>query len=246
MAMVFILFVFLQICEEIVGKKVMAMANVGNYMWVCTNDYKHPNATLHKHHIINDHKLYIIQTAELKTVACVTLQNAKQQVIQLLHVPECQMVLVLWELSEIWFLHDEIDAYGVHQTGSLALDANNAISSLCKVTLENTTEVWGIRKDKKIVVLTQLKSGFCESKNLVCSTATSNCYLITCLYFTTGKKKHLTHVWVSFDGSSQLVCWDGQNKIQLHTISLHCEGQIAITIYNNKLCYQIIRKIFHI
>ena len=208
----------------------MAMTNVGDYMWVCTSDHKHHTAGTLRHSKINDHKLYIIQAANLSTMACFTLRNAMQQVFQLLHVPEWQMVLVLWELSEIWCLHDEIDASGVYQTGSLALSANNTVSSLCKVTLENTTEVWGTRKDKKIVVLTQSQAGILESlsADLVCSTAasSSDCQLITCLHFTTDKGKRLTHVWVSFNGSSQLVCWNGQNKTQLHTISLHCEGQI--------------------
>ena len=204
-------------------------------MWVCTNDYKHHAANAPRRHIVNDHKLYIIQTANLNTVAYVTLKNAMLQVVQLLHVPEWQMVLVLWELSEIWCLHDNINASGVYQTGSLGLDAYNTVSSLCKVTLENTTEVWGTKKDKKIVVLIQSKSGLLESRNLVCSTAAVDCHLITCLYFTTGKKQHLTHVWVSFDRSSQLVCWDAQNKTQLHTISLHCEGQLARYV-TEKIC----------
>ena len=216
--------IFLQIHEESIGMKVIAMTNVGDYIWVCTNDYKHHTANTLRRHIVNDHKLYVVQTANLNTVACVILRNAMLQVVRLLHVPEWQMVLVLWELSEIWCLHDSIDASGVHQTGSLALDANNAISHLCKVTLENTTEIWGTREDKEIVIFVRSRSGLIESRNLVCSTAAIDCHLITCLHFTTGKKKHLTHVWVSFDRSSQLVCWDAQNKTQLHTISLHCEG----------------------
>lgn len=202
------------------------MTNIGNYVWVSTNYYKHQTANAFRRHIVTE--LYIVQTDNLNTVACVTLKNAMLQVVQLLHVPEWQMVLVLWELSEIWCLHDNVDSSGVHQTGSLALDANNAVSNLCKVTLENTTEVWGTKKDKRIVVLVQSKSGLLESRNLVCSTAASDCNLITCLYFTTGKKEHLTHVWVSFNRSPQLVCWNAQNKTQLHMISLHCEGKIAI------------------
>ena len=74
-----------------------AITNVGHYMWVYTNDQK----------------LYIIQTAAMKTIACVVLKNTILEVNQLLHVPEWHMILVLWELSEIWCLHDEIDASGL-------------------------------------------------------------------------------------------------------------------------------------
>lgn len=189
------------------------MTNVGNYMWTYTND----------------HKLYIIHTARMRTIACVSLNNTLLEVIQLLHVPEWHMVLILWELSEIWCFHDEITASGVYQIGTLQLNLKNPINDLCKVTYENTTEIWATRNDKEIVVLTQSSSGCCVSNVMVCATdrpATYNCHLITCLHFNTGNEKCLNHVWVSFDGSSQLVCWDAKSKTQLWMISLQCKGQI--------------------
>ena len=187
------------------------MTNVGHYMWVYTNDQN----------------LRIIQTAKMKTTACVVLENLSLEVTQMLHVPEWHMVLVLWELSEIWCLHDEIDASGLYKIGALQLNVHNPISSLCKVTFDNTTEVWATRKDKEIVVLTQSPSGCCENNVLVCASAARyGCHLITCLCFNIGNERSLTHVWVSFDGSTQLACWDGPNKTQLHTVSLSREGQI--------------------
>lgn len=194
------------------------MTNVGHYMWVYTND----------------HKLHIIQTAKMKTVACVILENSILEVIELLHVPEWHMVLVLWELSEVWCLHDEVSESGLFQIDSFKSNKQSPINSLCKVTLGNTTEVWATRKDKEIVILTKSPSGCHEGNTLVCSTdkrAAYNCHLITCLHFVDDNEK-FTHVWVSFSGCSQLVCWDGQSKIQLHKVSIHCEGQICKIIHS--------------
>ena len=189
------------------------MTSVGHYMWVYTNDQN----------------LHIIQTAKMKTITCVALTNSilVQEVLQLLHVPEWHMVLVLWELSEIWCIHDEIGPSGLYKIGTLLLNIHNPISSLCKVTFDNTTEVWATRKDKEIVILTQSPLGCCENNVLVCTAAAHRCDLITSLCFNTDNEQSLTHVWVSFDGSSELVCWDGPNKTQLHTASLlYHEGQI--------------------
>ena len=187
------------------------MTNVRHHMWIYTNDQN----------------LYVIQTAKIKTIACVMLKNTIFEVTQLLHVPEWHLVLVLWELSEIWCLYDETNASGLYQMGTWKLSANSPISSLCTVTFESTTEVWATRKDKEIVVLSRSPSGCCESNIIVCCTnrrGAHNCHLITCLQFNTDSGKSLTHVWVSFDGYPQLVCWDGPSKTQLHTISLQSEG----------------------
>ena len=189
------------------------MTSIGHYMWVYTNDQN----------------LHIIQTAKMKTIACVVLQNSLLEVSQMLHVPEWHMVLVLWELSEIWCFHDDIGPSGLYKVGSLQLNIQMPINSLCTVTFENTTEVWAIRKNKEIVILEHSLSGCCEinSNVLVCITDKyegHDCQLITCLSYTDDERS-LTHVWVSFNKSSQLVCWDGPNKSQVHTVSLNCEGQ---------------------
>ena len=208
------------------------MTSVGHYMWVYTNDQN----------------LHIIQTAKMKTIACVVLQNSSPEVSQMktivcdvlqnsspkvsqmLHVPEWHTVLVLWKQSEIWCLYDGIGPSGLYKIGTLQLkNVNNPISSLCTVTFENTTEVWATRKNKEILILEHSLSGCCEinSNVLVCNTGEfggHDCQLITCLYYADDEKR-LTHVWVSFNESSQLVCWDGPNKSQEHTISLNCEGQ---------------------
>ena len=183
------------------------MANVVNYMWVCTTD----------------HKLYIVHTAKMSTVSCVGLENSLLQVVQLLHVPEWHMVMVLWELSEIWCLYDKVDKSGVHVIRTLQLNNHNPISMLCKVDIQQTTEVWATRGDKEIVVLTQSPTGCSESRILKCDVSRKamslNCNLITCLYFN-NKALDTVHVWVSFCGLAQLVCWDGEKKTQLRSVSL--------------------------
>lgn len=193
------------------------MENVGNYMWVITND----------------NKLHIVHTASMKTVACVTLKNSMLEVLQLLHVPEWHMVLVLWELSEIWSIHDKPNESGLHVIGSLQLDKNIPISKLCKVALDSTTtEVWATKKDKQITVLTETPSGCCESTTLQCTAnsklATLHCNLISCLQFTTDSGNSLIHIWITFDDSPQLICWNGETKNQLHSVSLQHTGQASL------------------
>ena len=202
----------MQVHKDDTTSKVVSMENVGNYMWVNTTD----------------RKLHIIHTATMKTVACVTLKNSLLEVVQMLHVPEWHMVLVLWELPEIWCLHDEIDASGLHVIGSLQLKfQNNPIYNLCKVTLNTTTEVWATRKDKEIAVLTETSTGCIESNTLQCTInsnlPTINCNLISCLHFNTKCENSLIHVWITFEESPQLICWNAENKNQLHSVSLHCK-----------------------
>ena len=192
------------------------MVSVTNYMWVCTAD----------------HKLYIIHTATMHTVSCVTFENSLQQVIQLLHVPEWHMVVVLWESSEIWYLWDEVDRLGVNMIGQLQLHNKKPITVLCKVNWQQTTEVWGTRKDKEIVVLTQSQTGCYVHEILQCSITNENnnfrCNLITSLIFDSTSGISLTHVWMSFEENTQLVCWNAENKTQLHSVFLHCKGKFHI------------------
>ena len=189
------------------------MANVANYMWVYTVD----------------HKIYIVHTAKMQVICCVDLENSSLRVVQLLHVPEWHTVLVLWELSEVWCLYDEVDISGIHVIGTLQLNRHNPISMLCKVDIQQMTEVWATREDKEIVVLTQSPTGCSENKVLECSimivadkSKNFNCNLIKS--FNIGTQKSATHVWASFEGRSQLVCWEPESKAQLHSVSLHCEG----------------------
>ena len=192
--------------------KVVTMESVGNYMWINTDDYK----------------LHIVHTATMKTVACVTLKNSILEVVQLLHVPEWHMVLVLWELPEIWCLHDEVGTSGVHVIGSLQLNSNNPICKVCKVVLDSTTEVWATRKDNEITILTKTPSGCCEGDHLQCATkskhATLQCSLISCLHFNNKSENSLIHVWVTFERSPQLICWNAETREQIHSISLQCKG----------------------
>jgi len=185
-------------------------------MWLCTAD----------------HKLYIIHTATMRTVSCVTFENSLQQVIQLLHVPEWHMVVVLWESSEIWYLWDEVDRLGVNMIGQLQLQNSKPITVLSKVDWKQTTEVWGTKKDKEIVVLTQSPTRCYVHEILQCSIADENnsfrCNLITSLILESTSGIPLTHVWVSFEGNTQLVCWNAESKTQLHSVFLHCKGKFHI------------------
>ena len=194
----------MQVYEDSATANVQAMINIYNHMWVSTKD-----------------KLHIIETTSMKTVVCVALNNLTLEVLQLLHVPEWHMVLVLWELSEIWCIHDEITASGVHLIGSLRLDHYIPVVRLCRVRVRGTTEVWATSKDKEITVLVQSPSGCCErfilnftDKSLYSS------HLITCLNFSTATQISVTHVWVSFNKVPKLVCWDGEEKSPLHTVLL--------------------------
>ena len=181
------------------------MINVYNHMWVYTDD----------------HKLHVIDTSNMNTIACVAMENSPLEVVQLLHVPEWHMVLVLWGRLEIWCLHDEADASGVHLVGSLQLTFNIPIISLCRVNLKRTTEVWAIIKDKGIMVFAQLSSGRFNREILsIPGKSFNNYHLITCLNFSTATGKFVTHVWLSFDRVPNLVCWDGEEKSQLHTVLL--------------------------
>ena len=191
--------------EDAATAKVQAMINVHNSMWVSTKD-----------------KLHVIDTAAMKTISCVVLENSTMEVTHMLHVPEWHMVLLLWELSELWCLHDKVSASGVHVIGKLQLDQNISVVSLCKVKVRGTTEVWITRKDKDIVVLAQSQSGCCEKFILsVPEKSLYYCDLITCLNFSTATEKYMTHVWVSFHRKEpKLVCWDGEEKSHLQTISL--------------------------
>ena len=191
-----------------------AVTNVYNHMWVSTKD-----------------KLHIIETTSMKTVTCVTLANSLLEVLQLLHVPEWHMVLVLWELSEIWCIHDEVAASGVHLIGSLQLDHHIPVVRLCRVRLRGAAEVWATGTDKEITVLVQSPSGCCQrfilnftDKSLYSS------HLITCLNFSTATQINVTHVWVSFDKVPKLVSWDGEDKSPLHTVLLK----------SKKICYIIL------
>ena len=180
------------------------MTNVHNNMWVSTKD-----------------KLHVIDTANMKTVSCVVLKNSTLEVLHMLHVPEWHMVLLLWELSEIWCLHDEVTTSGVYVIGTLQLDQYIPVMGLCKVKVRRKTEVWATRGDKDIVVLDQSQSGCCKKFILsVPEKSLYDCHLITCLNFSTATEKYVIHVWVSFDKKPKLICWNGEEKSHLHTVSL--------------------------
>ena len=202
--------------EDTATAKVQAMVNVYNHMWVSSSN-----------------KLHIIDSANMKTIACVALENSRLEVVHMLHVPEWHMVLVLWELSEIWCLYDKATASGVHVIGSLQLDHCIPVVRLCRVKLRKTTEVWATKQDKEITALVQSQSGCCEKFILnITDKSLHNCHLITCLSFSTAASKHVTHVWVSFDGVSTLICWDAEEKSHLHTVSLKSQKIYRYLLYN--------------
>ena len=183
------------------------MTSVNSHMWVSTEDKK----------------LHIIEAASMKTVACIALENLSLEVLQLLHVPEWHMVLVLWELSELWCLYDNITTSGAYLIGSLQLDRNIPIVRLCRVRVKGVTEVWATTTDKEIKVFIQSPSGCCEQFILNYSDKYPHSSdLITCLNFSTATEISVTHVWISFNYKPKLACYDhdGEEKSVLHKVSL--------------------------
>jgi len=173
-------------------------------MWVSTKD-----------------KLHIIEAASMKTAACIALDNSTLEVLQLLHVPEWHMVLVLWELSELWCLYDNITTSGAYLIGCLQLKRHAPMVRLCRVRVKGVTEVWATTSDKEVKVFIQSPSGCFETLNI----KYPNKYLyssdlITCLNFSTATEISVTHVWISFEYKPTLACYDGEEKSVLHTVSL--------------------------
>ena len=179
------------------------MVNVGQYLWMYTAN----------------HKLYVVHIPTMQNVACFLLET-KLSVIEMLHVPEWQMVIVLWRNSQLWFIHDKIRG-GLHIVDVIKLDKHNPVIHMCIVNVSERTEVWATQVDRKIVIFESTSDDFLNANTLYYAINNGSLVtnLIVCLCFTSSTSgNNIAHVWVSFSKQPHLVCWDAKERIQINCI----------------------------
>ena len=184
---------------------VLFMVNVDQYMWIYTAEKI----------------LYVVHMPTMQNISCFSLENNKLSLIEMLHVPEWQVVVVLWK-SQLWFIDDEsID--GLHVMDVIKLDKRDPVIHMCVVNLLDRTEVWASQGDRKITIFTSSSNGLHNKETLYCTVENKSffSYLIVCLRFTsTISGNTMVHVWVSFNQRPHLVCWDAKSRIQINCIKL--------------------------
>ena len=176
------------------------MVNVGQYMWIYTAD----------------HELNVVHISTMQNIACILLET-NLSVIEMLHVPEWQVVIVLWRKSQLWFIHDKIRD-GLHVMDVIKHDP---VIHMCVVNLSERTEVWATQGDRNIVIFESSSNGFQSSDSLHCTVENKSLFtnLIVCLCFTsTISGNNMLHVWVSFHQLPHLVCWNAKQRIQINCI----------------------------
>jgi len=184
------------------------MLGVNNYMWITTLE----------------HKLFVIHTPLMQTVACVPLANSDQHVLDLLHVAQWRVVMVMWSSAEIWYLNEEINpsGWGIHVLDKQKLDG--PLVSWCKVVLHDKDEVWATQ-GKNVVVLKWSRPGYHScvsiqlgvSDNLVCD-------YITSTTVSENLFENQIQVWVSFKQSCRLICLSATARTPLYTVTLPKKG----------------------
>jgi len=195
------------------------MMNVGQYMWIYTAEQK----------------LYVVHMPTMQNISCFSLVSNKLSLIEMLHVPEWQAVVVLWRSSELWLVHDNVGD-GLHVVDIIKLDKRDPVVNMCVVNLSERTEVWATQGDKKIAIFTSSSNGFHIKDILQCTVENKSLfsYLIVCLCFaSTRSGDSIIHVWVSFNQRPHLVCWDAKKRIQINCIKIK-EGT---PVYINHIVY---------
>ena len=180
------------------------MVNVNHYMWIYTEEQS----------------LYIYHTPTMQNIALIQLRNNKSSLIEMVHVPQWNVVVALWNRSQLWCLHDQVSASGLHVVDTIELNSKNPIIHLCTVDLPHRTEVWATR-EKEIVIIKYSADGVSCESTLPYDTDINLqfCYFITCLHFISSKTGNNTvHVWVSFNRRPHLVCWDAESRVQINSI----------------------------
>lgn len=181
------------------------MVNVNHYMWIYTEEQY----------------LYIYHTSTMQNIACIPLRNDKSSLIEMVHVPQWNTVVALWNRSQLWCIHDQVTKSGLHVVDTIELNVNNPIVHICTVDLSQRTEVWATQGDKEISIFKHTNSGVNCDRTLTCSIDKNLlfCHFITCLHFTSSKTgSSMVHIWVSFNRRSHLVCWDAEKRIQINSI----------------------------
>ena len=177
-----------------------------------------------------EQKLFIIHTPSMKTIASVSLKNADQSVINLLHIVEWHAVLVMWSGSEIWYLQDSV----VH--GEIAVldkqKLNSPLLHWCEVVFPDRVEVWGTQESGKVVILDWSSMG--QHTNLL-SLPTINCSHqfafehITSSYMAGNDALDSSaQVWVSFKQHFRLMCWDATTRTQFYSVKVPTKSKKSI------------------
>ena len=180
------------------------MVNVNHYMWICTEEQN----------------LFIYHTPTMQDVTCIQLSNNKSSLIEMIHVPQWNVVIALWNTSQLWFIHDEVTKSGLHVVDTIKLNSKNPIIHMCTVDLPHGTEVWATQ-EREIAIIKHSTDGISCETTLSCS-ANKNllfCHHITCLCFVSSKtRSNMVHIWVSFNRRPRLVCWDAEGRTQINSI----------------------------
>jgi len=189
------------------------MVNVGQYMWIHTAEQK----------------LYVVHMPTMQNISCFSLVNNK--LIEMLHVPEWKVVVVLWRTSELWFVHENVGD-GLRVVDIIKLNKHNPVIHMCVVSLSDRTEVWASQGDRKIAIFDSSSNGFHNKDTLQCTVENKSffSYLIVCLNFTsTTSTDSMVHVWVSFNQRPHVVCWDAKKRIQLNCIKVKEGTPVYVT-----------------
>lgn len=156
----------------------------------------------------------------MQNIALIQLRNNKSSLIEMVHVPQWNIVLALWNRSQLWCIHDQVSTSGLHVVDTIELNSKNPVIHLCIVDLPHKTEVWATRENEIMIIKYSADGISCES-TLPCN-ADKNlhfCHFITCLHFVSSETgNNMVHIWVSFNRRPHLVCWDAESRVQINSI----------------------------
>ena len=157
----------------------------------------------------------------MQNITCIELKNNKSSLIEMVHVPQWNVVIVLWDKSQLWCIHDQVTKSGLHVVNTIELNSKDPVIHLCKVDLPQGMEVWATQGEKEIAIIQRSPDEIHCETILSCSEDKDFlfCYFIICLCFNSHKTGSSTmHVWVSFNRRPHLVCWDAQSRVQINSI----------------------------
>lgn len=152
--------------------------------------------------------------------------SSNLRVLAIVAVPEVASVVVsTWNGLHmvIWCFEDRLEGGELVIQEMLDNPDFPPVFQLCKVILpDGTIEVWGTSDHNKLAVLQHCSQGgehawqtqFYESQ--FPNGATLPCKCITHAHFVDAAGVLHDHIWVSTDRRCRLVCWDAQEKKQLH------------------------------
>ena len=180
------------------------MVNVNHYMWIYTKE----------------ENLFIYHTPTMENITCIKLSNNKYSLIEMVHIPQWNVVIALWSGSRIWCIHDHVTKSGLHVVDTMKLKSKNPIIHLCTVKLPQRTELWATHGEK-VAIMNHSNTTVSLETTLTCSMDKNLlfCHFIICLHFNSSKTgRSLVHVWVSFNGRPHLICWDAERRIEINSI----------------------------